>query len=205
MPENPLGYCPRGRLRLFAMIFFTSDTHFGHENIIRFCKRPFADAKEMNTVLREKWNAKVGPLDTVYHLGDFALGPDSKDIAAAAWNLNGNIHLIKGNHEDVALNQFPDRFKSIQDYLELKVSSSQRVVLFHYPLRTWHHVYQGVWHLYGHVHGGLESYGKSFDIGVDNWNFEPLSLDEVAERMSKQAAKIPERGFAGLPPLKAVE
>ena len=79
-------------------IFFTADHHFGHENIIRFSERPFESLEQMNEEMIRKWNEKIEPGDTVYHLGDFSLGkPDfTKEILD---RLNGNIHLIKGNHE----------------------------------------------------------------------------------------------------------
>lgn len=57
------------------MDFFTSDTHFGHVNIIKYCNRPFGSVPEMNAAMIAGWNRHVGPDDTVYHLGDFALGP----------------------------------------------------------------------------------------------------------------------------------
>lgn len=79
-------------------IFFTADHHFGHENIIKFSERPFESLEHMNEELIKRWNEKIGPGDTVYHLGDISLGkPDfTKEILD---RLNGNIHLIKGNHE----------------------------------------------------------------------------------------------------------
>lgn len=78
--------------------FFTSDTHFGHENIIKFCKRPYQSVEEMNEALIENWNKVIGKNDTVFHLGDFALG------GSTVWNntldrLNGKIYLIFGNHK----------------------------------------------------------------------------------------------------------
>lgn len=79
-------------------VFFTSDTHFGHANIIRFCKRPFENVEEMNEVLIENWNKVVSDDDTVFHLGDFAFGGSNvwKEIIP---RLKGHINLIIGNHE----------------------------------------------------------------------------------------------------------
>ena len=96
-------------------IFFTADHHFGHENIIKFSERPFESLDHMNEELIKRWNKKIQPGDTVYHLGDMSLGkPDfTKEILD---RLNGNIHLIKGNHEGAALT-YPKRFASIRDYL----------------------------------------------------------------------------------------
>ena len=76
-------------------IFFTSDHHFGHENIIRFCNRPFKDAREMNEVLIQRWNEKVKPRDEVYHLGDFGL-TYKENLETILNQLNGKKYLIVG-------------------------------------------------------------------------------------------------------------
>lgn len=79
-------------------VFFTSDTHFYHTNIIDFCRRPFMNIEAMNETLIANWNKVVGTNDIVFHLGDFCLGDSAK------WNgildrLNGKIYLILGNHD----------------------------------------------------------------------------------------------------------
>ena len=80
-------------------VFFTSDTHFNHEAILRFCDRPFTSIQEHDKVLIDNWNSVVGPEDTVFHLGDFCFGgfPKWKEIRE---QLNGHIILIVGNHDD---------------------------------------------------------------------------------------------------------
>lgn len=79
------------------MIYFTSDQHFGHRNIIGYCARPFADVDEMNEALVSRFNATVGPDDTTYHLGDFAL--DERLVARFLPRLSGRHHLVMGNHD----------------------------------------------------------------------------------------------------------
>jgi len=76
-------------------IFFTSDHHFGHTNIIKFCNRPFANVDEMNEELIRRWNEKIAPGDEVYHLGDFALITPEK-LNEILDRLNGTIYLIAG-------------------------------------------------------------------------------------------------------------
>ena len=79
-------------------LWLTSDTHFGHASVIAMCDRPFADVEEMDAALTERWNALVRPRDTVWHLGDFSLGP--KGTAERRFRrLNGSIHLVRGNHD----------------------------------------------------------------------------------------------------------
>lgn len=166
-------------------LFFTSDHHFGHENIIRFCNRPFENVREMNEVLIERWNEKIKSNDEVYHLGDFAL-TYKENLETILQRLNGKIHLIKGNHENAAM-QLPRYFQWIRDYQEIKVKDPdckngvQRIMLFHYAMRTWRGVSRGNWHLYGHSHGNLpDAEGElCFDIGVDSHDFYPLAYEEV--------------------------
>ena len=173
-------------------IFFTADHHFGHENIIKFSERPFESLEQMNEELIKKWNEKIGENDIVYHLGDVSLGkPDvTKDILG---RLNGKIHLIKGNHEYSAL-RVSDRFEWIKDYHELSIEDEeathgkQKIVLFHYAMRTWNASHHGVWQLYGHSHGTLsdDEMALSIDVGVDCHNFYPVSYEEVKEIMKKK-------------------
>lgn len=165
-------------------IWFTSDTHFNHRNIL--LSRPqFTSVEEMNELMIERWNARVKRSDRVYHLGDVALG--NADAARQILNrLNGAIHLIRGNHEAVAENKkCADRFVWIKDYHWLKLGE-QKVYLLHYAMRTWNCMHYGSWHLYGHSHGSLpELPGTlSFDVGVDCWDFAPISYEEVQQKMA---------------------
>lgn len=167
-----------------AKTFFTSDTHFGHARIIDYVNRPFHDVYHMDAELIERWNNTVRPEDTVYHLGDFALGTVANREHSGAWALNGTIHFIEGNHDSRArdIQSRTKRFASYKLMDEIEIEG-QRIVLCHYALRTWHHEAKGVWHLYGHSHGQLPGYGKSLDVGVDCWNFRPLSFEELKALM----------------------
>lgn len=180
-----------------SKIFFTADHHFGHENIIKFCNRPFENAKEMDEILIQKWNEKIKPNDTVYHLGDVAL-TYKENLATILDKLNGKIHLIVGNHEGAAL-QNKNKFVWVKEYHELKVKDPdcangvQRIMLFHYAMRTWRGAGRGNWHLYGHSHGNLadDPNALAFDVGVDCHNFYPLSYEEVKEIMSRKTWTSP--------------
>ena len=171
-------------------IWFTSDHHFGHKNIIEFSKRPFSNIDEMNSELIRKWNEKIGKEDIVYHLEDFALMSSGK-LRQLREQLNGKIHLITGNHESSALD-CPDCFEWIKDYHELTISDEdafkgQRfIVLFHYAMRVWNASHYGTWHLYGHSHGDLQDdeTSLSFDVGVDCHDFYPISYEEVKQIMA---------------------
>jgi calcineurin-like phosphoesterase family protein len=180
-----------------SKIYFTSDHHFGHKNIIKFSKRPFNDVSEMDEVLIQKWNEKINPEDEVYHLGDVGLSSSGK-LRKILDRLNGKIYLISGNHEKSA-QDCHSRFEWIKDYFELIVKDDdfergeQLIVLFHYSMREWNSSHWGTYHLYGHSHGTLSDDPKSlsFDIGVDCHDFYPLSYQEVKDIMKTKDWKPP--------------
>lgn len=176
-----------------SKLFFTSDHHFGHKNIIQYSKRPFGGVEEMNETMIARWNEKVGPNDRVYHLGDFGMTKDSAMVKAVLERLNGSIYLIKGNHEAAAL-QHSQYFEWIKDYYELSVpdvdapNGKRKLVLFHYAMRVWRNDFRRAWHLYGHTHGNLPDkiHKLAFDVGVDCHDFYPLSYEEVKAIMGRK-------------------
>jgi len=165
------------------MVFFTSDTHFGHARMLDF--RPFDTVEEMDSELIFRWNSRINPGDRVYHLGDFSFHNREK-TAEILDQLAGQIHLIKGNH-DKMLDRFKDRFASYQEYKTVRVGE-QRLVLLHYAMRTWDMAHHGSWHLYGHSHGNLEDdpNALSMDVGVDTNNLYPYPFWEIQNRMAKK-------------------
>ena len=174
------------------MKFFTSDTHWGHNNILKHCNRPFTSVEEMDYTMIKNWNAVVTPKDDVYHLGDFAFRSRASEVAHIFKELNGNIHLIIGNHDHRSLRNY-DGFASISHLKDIKIGD-QSVTLCHYPMRSWNKSFHGSWHLYGHVHGLSEPWGLSFDVGVDSWGFTPVSENQVIKRMGKlEALKCEDR------------
>jgi calcineurin-like phosphoesterase family protein len=163
------------------MLYFTSDTHFGHHNILRYCNRPFDNIDDHDNALVDNWCSVVKKGDTVYHLGDFGYTKDIERLRKICNRLTGNIVLIRGNH-DTNLDSLKFRFQAIKDthLLSTKVLDSKvRLFLSHYPHRTWQHRPRDCYHLYGHVHGNMGSYGLSFDVGVDCWHYRPISIVEV--------------------------
>jgi calcineurin-like phosphoesterase family protein len=167
-------------------IFYTADTHFGHPLLQR--KRGFATVEEMDESLIENWNSVVGKADRVYHLGDVSLAKPER-TAEILKRLNGQIFLIKGNHDTAAENgQCRSRFIWQKDLFYLDVGG-QKIMLCHYAMRTWRSAYKGSWMLYGHSHGNLaeSDFSRSFDVGVDCWNLTPVSHEEVAAKMATKS------------------
>lgn len=163
-------------------VWFTSDTHFSHKNIIRYCNRPFADVDAMDSAIVNRWNERVRHHDEVWHLGDFSLR-SSEVTSRFLDRLMGKIHLVWGNHDSNQVRQMP-RWASSQPYAEISVDGT-RLVLLHYAMRVWNRSHHGALHLYGHSHNSLPGDSASCDVGVDAWDFRPVSLVEIKKRLAQ--------------------
>lgn len=177
-------------------IWFTSDTHFGHTNIIKYCNRPFNNVEEMDEALINNWNSVVKSDDIIFHLGDFAFATNGrwKEIIK---QLNGHIYLIVGNHDET---RYPgdyifSLFEEVYNQVTLKIDNKY-VYLNHYPFLCYAGPYRNpaVIQLYGHVHSGPNNTGLDkdrltntfkyqYDVGVDNNNYFPISWQEIINKI----------------------
>ena len=186
-------------------VFFTSDTHFGHSKIIDYCKRPFSSIEEHDKTLIQNWNNVVGQDDTVFHLGDFAYG-NSQFVSNIIKQLNGNIILIKGNHD--LRNMNPTLYNIFSDavYQARILIDKQTVYLNHFPFLCFEHgdinLYKDNYsiQLFDHVHSGPLTSSEDasrlnillptqYDVGVDNNNFTPISWIDVKNKIKQQINK----------------
>jgi len=190
-------------------VFFTSDEHYFHTNVIPYCRRPWGNYErfdgisrddmgedmledykqelqkaslEMNEAMIENLNAVVKPADRVYHLGDFGMGRYDK-LNSVFKRLKGQQFLIKGNHDNKETYKLG--WQAIYDCKGIRIDG-QYIEMYHFPQRSWNHSYHGAWHIFGHVHGRCFPWGKSCDVGVDSWDFKPVSFEELKEFMDKQ-------------------
>jgi calcineurin-like phosphoesterase family protein len=152
-------------------LFFTSDTHFGDHRTLNIHKRAFASVAAMDAAMVARWNAVVAPEDTVWHLGDVARGAAQLELVA---QLHGSKHLIRGNNDPDAVARAPI-WASVADYAELE-TEGHRLVLCHYPLRSWNGQHKRAINLHGHSHGRLKPMPRQFDVGVDVHGFAPVTL-----------------------------
>lgn len=173
-------------------IWFTSDLHFNHTNIINYCKRPFNDVKEMDETLIYYWNKYIKPKDIVFILGDFIFG------GSAQWKyycnrLNGKKYLILGNHDEHNFqNSFKQYFEEVSYMMHIQIND-QDIILSHYPLLCYPGSYNKrnpTWNLFGHIHSGENSTSKDlsrlsvlfpyqYDVGVDNNAFSPVNFSQL--------------------------
>jgi len=181
-------------------VFFISDLHLGHSNIIKYDNRPFKDVDEMHIALIKNWNKVVKDDSVVFYLGDLSF----KNDKLATWFLNqvpGKIHTILGNHDRLRDILNLKRFEAVHEYgTEINVldkddsRGSQHIVMSHYPILSWNRGHHGSWHLHGHSHQSLtknKDYDwyykrKVLDLGCNGWDYTPQSYAQIKEAMSKK-------------------
>ena len=185
-------------------IFFTSDPHFGHKNVIEHCDRPFGSVQEMNETMIANWNSVVSADDFTWILGDYDINGDEKNLAYLS-RMNGRKGLISGNHDKCWVGK-PIGHKHIARYVsagfefvtpwaQLKIVDKNgvpnRVMMSHFPYqgdgdgRPDRYVEcrlpdTGRWLLCGHIHNRWTQRDRQINVGVDVRNFTPVSLQEIA-------------------------
>ena len=171
------------------MYYYIADAHFGHENILKMCRRPYESIDAMNEALIAAWNERVTGNDTVFILGDLFFR--CVDPEAILCRLKGKKRLIIGNHDGswmgkVDLGRY---FVSVDPYLEI-TDGSRLLTLCHYPLLTWKHkLRQNSFMIHGHIHNDTTSdffpllaiRERALNAGVDINGFRPVTFGELAE------------------------
>jgi calcineurin-like phosphoesterase family protein len=174
-------------------IWFTSDEHYDHKNIIEFCNRPFASVEEMKEKMIENHNKVVRPGDLVYHLGDIFWRTLPVDNAIGiVKRLAGQQYYVFGNHDELFRNKFlREQFVWCKDTYNLKVAGYPHMWLSHYAHEDWNGSHRGSYNLFGHVHGAKpDPVGLKLDVGVDIRNFTPMNIDEVHAILGKKAETL---------------
>jgi calcineurin-like phosphoesterase family protein len=200
------------RLQPGARCWFTSDQHFDHVNVVRFCNRPWGDIKDMNKALTDRWNEVVGDDDVVFVLGDFCWRKDPVAVKKKIDELRGgHIFILPGNHDtddQFKLVKKMDRVDLISDTAmifvsgidEDKPSREHELMLSHFPLATWPHFRRGTLNLHGHIHSGprvrsevdqpgfdlILKPGLTYDVGVDNNDYYPVEIRDILNKLNKQ-------------------
>ena len=176
--------------------FWTSDTHFGHNNILKYCNRPFSNVYDHDETILDNINSMVGVDDHLYHIGDFCMGNPADYLDRIKCR---NIHFVVGSH-DKQMWRYKGRFVEFSEKIA-SVINGQLIVMTHCAHLVWEKSHYGSWHLFGHSHGKLGnsrdnftdeykaalslllSRMKALDVGVDTHNFLPYSEEELKEIM----------------------
>lgn len=187
-------------------LWFTSDLHFGHKNVIKFCNRPFQDVNEMNEKLIENWNSVVGENDIVFILGDTFWFNDSRAIKRCFQRLKGIIYVIPGNHDNFeSYHRLSDEPRVIlcEDITEVFLEFADKTLypkkicelcLSHLPLSTWPHRENGSINFFGHIHSqpdkteGVDQdlllHKNQCDVGTDYWNYNLVEFKTLLEKLN---------------------
>ena len=168
-------------------IWLTADLHFSHQNVIKHCPNraingvfDINDIKAHDEWLIKKWNNTIKKTDIVYIIGDFCFANREETIKLLG-KLNGDKHLILGNHDLQWVKELG--WESIDHFKEIKIDG-RRVSLSHYPMLTFPGARYGAIQMFGHVHQNWRGTRNSVNVGVDVFDFRPVTLPEVLDRAS---------------------
>lgn len=170
--------------------WYTADPHFGHDNIIRFCNRPFRSVGEMDAAIVSNFASRMQADDDLWVVGDFGFGRlAGKDgyLESLFHSIPGRKHLIVGNHDDDRVKALP--WETVEDIAVIK-DGDQRLTLCHYPMITWEGARKGAIQLFGHVHERWRGTRNSVNVGVDVWDFLPIHLGDILKRAKAQAKNV---------------
>lgn len=168
------------------MIYYISDLHLFHDNIIKYEDRPYKNVFEMNEDIVKIWNKKVKKEDKVYIVGDFSFG-GPEESNKILLRLNGKKYLVSGNHDFHLLSKRlfnKNIFEETNEYQRIR-DNGRDVILFHYPILVWDKQHYGSYHLYGHVHSNKDSNHPLHHLPKNSYNVswdkikEPMTLDEI--------------------------
>lgn len=182
-------------------VYFTSDPHFGHAAVIKYCHRPFDDLDHMHRVLIANWNQRVKNTDTIYVLGDMALCP-FKEFEPIAKQLNGIKFLIKGNHDHYSYGQYQKLGFTVLEEAKIRLAGKTiRLSHFPYALPWYKRLFafkselrfmdrrppkiKGEYLMHGHTHMKYKRVGNRLHVGVDAHNFKPVSASEIESLIFK--------------------
>lgn len=164
-------------------LFFTADLHFGHKLMLRLGRKQFASVDEMDAFIIQVWNATVPDDADVIVAGDVSFRKEAPTVAILK-ALKGRLHLIEGNHDRAFGMKFVQCFPGgVSTYREITVEQ-QKIILFHFPIASWHAVHHGSWHLHGHSHGSCPPVGKRMDVGMDCHALRPVPYREIERVMA---------------------
>jgi calcineurin-like phosphoesterase family protein len=167
-------------------IYVISDTHFGHENSLKWTDnegnklRPFNTVEELNNTMITNWNNTVTEQDHVYHLGDVVI---NKKYLELVKQLNGHKRLIKGNHDQQTLKEYIA--VGFQEIYGVRVFPSLKVILSHIPIHP-ECLKEGWINVSGHLHSNNLSDRRYINVSVEQINYTPVLLEDILNQRRKE-------------------
>lgn len=180
-------------------IYFISDLHLFHKNVINFDNRPFKSVQDMNDSLVKNWNDKITDDAIIFYMGDLSFQSFNKTKEVIS-ELKGKKYFIIGNHDNYSDIKKMDKFIDIYDYVDLYVKdetpidnlgTQQLLCLSHYAILQWNRKHHNSFHLHGHSHQQLSKNpdydwyykGLVLDVSCNGINYTPISYNEVKQLM----------------------
>lgn len=192
-----------------SRVYFTSDWHLGHANIMKYDKRPFETVEQMNEEILMNVTRSLQEGDSLYYLGDFAFTRGRNDMESYMKTLvytGANLFFIKGNHDKRDTIKLYEKYGTyLGEQKKIKIADTdnlsglQEIVLNHYAMRVWDKSHHGCWHLYGHSHDSLDKdgdiWGKSMDVGIPSayrilGEYNLFSYQDIKSILSKRKVKV---------------
>lgn len=181
---------------LHDKVWFTSDLHFYHNNICKYCNRPYNSVEEMHEALIANWNSVVKEDDVVFLLGDIGFCGMER-LRPLISQLKGNIFLIQGNHDSDNLVEALYREGYIVNHSRLESITiigdeecpDQHLTLCHFPMIDWPNKERGAWMVHAHQHQLPETPSCSvmhWDVGVDKNGLVPINFEQLKINITKQ-------------------
>ena len=183
-------------------VFFTSDYHLFHENILKFDGRPFDTVEEMHSEMISRHNSLVSPDDIVFNLGDCCHGFRGSDseLSNIITQFNGKIYYVPGNHED-HLRIIQKHWTVLPQIQDINIVDYNQIVnLCHFPIRVWDRAHWKSWHFFGHLHGGCkDDNGKRLnhdkkllckDVGIMTNDYYPILFDDIVDEFKDYSQDI---------------
>lgn len=186
--SNPLGLGSTPRDRAIKGVFMkrhiTSDTHFGHTNVIAYCARPFRSVKEMDAELIKRWNARVSKDDIVYHLGDFCFRAPQEKVKELVSKLNGRIILVMGNHDS-----HPNKWYIECGFINATrypIIVDQNIILSHEPPAP-ELISSKYFYVFGHTHEKHSFTEDNFEntkcVCVERTEYAPINFNDILKEV----------------------
>jgi len=166
-------------------IWFTSDIHFGHKNVLIYDNRDFKDIYVHDNAIIDNWNSKIDDNDYVFFLGDFSLSNNGY-TESILLRLNGIKHFIKGNHDKKPSIKLFEKYGTfLGEQKTVEIDKKHTVILNHFSMQSWDRKHLGTWHLFGHDHSGnLKPIGKSLNVAIHLNNYYPINFETIKNKLT---------------------
>lgn len=180
-------------------VWFTSDLHFWHKNVCKYCNRPYDNLEEMHESIIQNWNSVIKEDDTVFILGDLGFCGIEK-LRPLLTRLNGMLYVIQGNHDSdkVLVTLYNEKIiNNFSRLIQITITGdeecpNQDLTLCHFPMIDWYNKERGAWMVHGHQHQAPETPSCSiahWDVGLDKNNMTPISFEQLKINITKQHLK----------------